>query len=174
MILPFLHEKRVYLNRQKTNTYYFYSSIDTPYSEIEAYNKKIKASLEDRLSKESKTFEDAKIKSYIKSRQDLPVDTSMTAKDVDSCMSIVCINLNESKYYMYGTDGILQFRYDYTQEQEMYGKPIKSSSNGQSFIFKKSLQEIAKLEYLTDDQLIERFMTINIMKLTIFSFKHVK
>ena len=41
-----------------------------------------------------------------------------TASDNDSTQSIVCINLTESKFYMYGTDGIFQFRYDYTEEQE--------------------------------------------------------
>ena len=47
MMLPYLHEKRVYLNRQKTNTYYFYSSIETPNNEIKAYNAKVRAELED-------------------------------------------------------------------------------------------------------------------------------
>ena len=41
MILPFLHEKRVYLNRMKNNSYYFYSSIDTPLREIDGYNQSL-------------------------------------------------------------------------------------------------------------------------------------
>jgi hypothetical protein len=49
MMLPYLHEKRVYLNRQKTNTYYFYSSIETPNHEIKAYNAKVRAELQDRM-----------------------------------------------------------------------------------------------------------------------------
>ena len=60
-MLPYLHEKRVYLNRQKTNTYYFYSSIETPNHEIMAYNAKIRDKYEDRLPKESIFYENAKM-----------------------------------------------------------------------------------------------------------------
>ena len=107
MMLPYLHEKRVYLNRQKTNTYYFYSSIETPNSEIKAYNAKVRAELEDKLPKESINYENAKLQAYIRSRIARSFDKTRTASDSDSTQSIVVINLTESKFYLYGTDGIL-------------------------------------------------------------------
>jgi hypothetical protein len=69
IILPFLHEKRVYLNRQKNNTYYFYSSIDTPYSEIEFHNSETKKPLDHRLASESRMYEEAKLKRYQNERK---------------------------------------------------------------------------------------------------------
>ena len=39
MILPYLHERRVYLNRKKENTNYFYTTIDTSPHTEEIYNK---------------------------------------------------------------------------------------------------------------------------------------
>lgn len=75
---------------------------------------------------------------------------------------------------MYGTDGILQYRVSYEDLEEQYGPIIKTSANGQYFIFKKSVHDISKLDFLSDEQIIERYMTINVMKLSIFSFKYVK
>lgn len=37
LILPYLHERRIYLNRKKMNTDYFYTSIETLESEEMAY-----------------------------------------------------------------------------------------------------------------------------------------
>ena len=84
MMLPYLHEKRVYLNRQKTNTYYFYSSIETPNHEIMAYNAKIRDKYEDRLPKESIFYENAKMQAYIESRIASSFDKTRTANDHDS------------------------------------------------------------------------------------------
>lgn len=48
MILPYLHERRIYLNRKKSNTNYFYTSIDTSISEEAQYNDRIKDSLQNK------------------------------------------------------------------------------------------------------------------------------
>lgn len=56
IILPFLHEKRIYLNRIKSNTFYFYSSIDTPIEEIERYNKDIELEYGNNQSAQNKMF----------------------------------------------------------------------------------------------------------------------
>ena len=40
-IVPYLHERRIYLNKQNINTEYFYTSIDTPVESVTAYNKAI-------------------------------------------------------------------------------------------------------------------------------------
>jgi hypothetical protein len=36
--VPYLHERRIYLNKQNINTEYFYTSIDTPVESVTAYN----------------------------------------------------------------------------------------------------------------------------------------
>jgi len=38
LILPYLHERRIYLNRMKQNTEYFYTSIETDNSKVEEHN----------------------------------------------------------------------------------------------------------------------------------------
>ena len=38
MMLPYLHQRRVYLNRIKPNTHYFYTSIDTTFEEERKFN----------------------------------------------------------------------------------------------------------------------------------------
>ena len=37
LILPYLHERRIYLNRKKLNTDYFYTTIETKDAEEQAY-----------------------------------------------------------------------------------------------------------------------------------------
>ena len=49
---------------------------------------------------------------------------------MNSNISIICMNLTESKYYVYGTDGILEFRVDYSDQEDQYGSPIGTSSSG--------------------------------------------
>lgn len=43
IFLPYLHERRIYLNRIKDNTDYFYTSIDTPVSEEIKYEEELQA-----------------------------------------------------------------------------------------------------------------------------------
>jgi len=38
MVVPYLHEKKVYLNEIKANTDYFYTSIETAVTDEEHYN----------------------------------------------------------------------------------------------------------------------------------------
>lgn len=38
IILPYLHENKIYLNRIKRNTSYFVSSIETPMDDVRHYN----------------------------------------------------------------------------------------------------------------------------------------
>ena len=39
MVLPYLHEKRIYLNRIKMKTDYFYTSLETTIEDQVEYNK---------------------------------------------------------------------------------------------------------------------------------------
>ena len=48
------------------------------------------------------------------------------------------MNLNENKYYVYNTNGILQNRVNYEKISEQFGEPISTSNNGQYFIFKQT------------------------------------
>ena len=41
MILPYLHERRIYLNRRIENTNYFYTTIDTPKRLEQEFNKAV-------------------------------------------------------------------------------------------------------------------------------------
>jgi hypothetical protein len=51
-----------------------------------------------------------------------------------------------------------------------YGVPIATSSNGQLFIFQKSLEQIEQMKSLSPEQMIEEYSTIHIFKLSIFRF----
>jgi len=84
------------------------------------------------------------------------------------------MNLTESKYYIYGSDGILQFRVDFNDMEALYGKPISTSANGQIFVLKKSIAEISKIQNQSNQQMIEHFLRIDLMNLTIFKFSHIK
>ena len=42
----------------------------------------------------------------------------------------MAINLTDSKYYVYDTNGILQNRVNFKDVADKYGKPICTSSNG--------------------------------------------
>lgn len=61
------------------------------------------------------------------------------------------MNLTENKYYVYGTDGILENRVDYEDLDNLYGQPVSTSSSGQYFIFRKELHEIENLRFLSDE-----------------------
>ena len=59
MVLPYLHERRIYLNRLMDNTNYFYTTIDTPRSLEQKYNQVVKNTVEKKLTKTSLEFEHA-------------------------------------------------------------------------------------------------------------------
>jgi len=59
MVLPYLHERRIYLNRIMDNTTYFYTTIDTPKKLEEKYNSAVKSAVEKKLTKNSFEFEHA-------------------------------------------------------------------------------------------------------------------
>lgn len=60
LILPYLHENKIYLNRIKPNTFYFVSSIETPLSDVRIYNKQIEYNNNDYSLFSSKNDEDKK------------------------------------------------------------------------------------------------------------------
>ena len=52
MMLPYLHQRRIYLNRLKDNSHYFYTSIDTPLEQESKFRLSIKQ-MENGPSKKS-------------------------------------------------------------------------------------------------------------------------
>ena len=100
-VVPYLHENRIYLNRKKINTEYFYTTIR---QECPAYL------FTDQHEK--------KIYNKIKRNR-----------------SIVCINLNESKYYLYSERGVLRHRVNFKKLTQTYGKITQVSQSGQNFLF---------------------------------------
>mmetsp|Transcript_1931 Transcript_1931/g.2766 ORF Transcript_1931/g.2766 Transcript_1931/m.2766 type:complete len:509 (+) Transcript_1931:3115-4641(+) len=99
VIVPYLHEKRIYLNRNKTNTEYFYTSIEQ----------------------------------YSHSKQ----------------RSIVCVNLSESKYYIYSQRGLLRNRIDFSKEVKFSGSPIAVSENGRNFLLMQKNASTGNMPMLT-------------------------
>ena len=81
MVMPYLHERKVVLNRCKTRTKYFYTSF--------------KVSKNTEPNSQMRTFQE-------------------TTKSSEITL-IVCINLLESKIYMYLENGVIAKRYDYKQ-----------------------------------------------------------
>ena len=67
----------------------------------------------------------------------------------ESSISVICMNLTQSKYYVYDTNGILQNRINYNDIADKYGQPISTSSNGQYFVFKNSFEHVSNLNDLT-------------------------
>lgn len=107
MILPYLHERRVYLNRKKDNTNYFYTSINTSLKAEEEHNKMVE---------EINNQETAKT-TLINNNMELNEILHNYNRDQDEiedgAVSIICMNLSEAKYYIYDTNGILQNRVNY-------------------------------------------------------------
>lgn len=87
MVLPYLHENRIYLNRKKVNTEYFYTAIDP---ECPVYFKNL--------------YGQALFNKYQRQK------------------SIMCMNLSESKYYIYSERGILRNRIDFKAITNQDGK----------------------------------------------------
>jgi hypothetical protein len=58
-ILPYLHERRIYLNKKKMNTDYFYTSIETFESEEMAYYNALDAAMAKGLNPDEVNIVDA-------------------------------------------------------------------------------------------------------------------
>ena len=79
------------------------------------------------------------------------------------------MNLSERKTYSYSQNGILMTRFEYKKEVKMYGDPIKTSSNGQNFIFKRSKIQIKELNINPQDKWI-----FNVMAISMFGIRFIQ
>ena len=100
MILPYLHERRIYLNRIKVNTNYYYNTI---YKSLDQDKEII--SLTSKLE-------------------------TNDVIEVKKTPFIVCMNLSEHKLYTYSESGLLVNRFEYSDWVVKYGEPIAASDNG--------------------------------------------
>ena len=128
MVVPYLHERKVFLNEIKANTDYFYTTIETNVTDEEHYN--------------SQLFDIYKelCVTYIDDHEcDLKSDaTNSEGPVLNSYSAIICLNLSESIFEVYSQNGLLLKQLDYTEHVSKYGEPIAVSNNGQNFIFKHS------------------------------------
>ena len=127
IILPYLHDHKIYLNRLKVNTDYFYTSVETNPTDEDAYHNDVQQKIKRRSTTIARDFG----KSVSKSN-----DTRS-----ETFTSIIAMNETESKYYVYTQNGLLINRIDFSDLVENYGNPISTSSNGLNFIFKKNLYD---------------------------------
>lgn len=127
MILPYLHDHKIYLNRLKINTDYFYTSMETDPKEEDEYHQEIS----DKLKKKS-TVVARDFKSSIESSETFKVNRPKTFT------SIIAMNETEHKYYVYTQNGLLLNRVNFSDVVSKYGEPVSTSSNGLNFIFKKT------------------------------------
>lgn len=54
IILPYLNDKKIFLNRMKVNTHFFYTSIETTEEEEREYNDKIEGQILLKLTESDK------------------------------------------------------------------------------------------------------------------------
>lgn len=132
LILPYLHENRIYLNRIKLNTSYFISSIETPMQDVEHYNKQVDQNQEyehesnSSLDKsqaisgpetdtQKKNEVETKLKHEIKKQVKLAnaVINNDYNEVIETFTSILVVNQTEYKYYIYQQNGILVNRVNY-------------------------------------------------------------
>lgn len=109
MILPYLHDRRIYLNKKKVNTNYFYTSIETNVSDISTYN--------DNLSKVISKRACIPIIVNKESSIDLPYDSESLEKykrdPPKTIQSIICIDLLQNNIEVYSQTGILINFFDF-------------------------------------------------------------
>ena len=84
-LMPYLHDRRIYLNRIKKNTDYFYTSIETRVIDQVSYNNDLLQVARKQLDKK---FE-------------LGPQYTQLSKRVVTFSSIICINKTENKFYVF-------------------------------------------------------------------------
>jgi len=115
--MPYLHERKIYLNRMKMNTKYFYTTFKTKHHsdkyEVDCHDHEIV-------------------------KNSLGSDDQMRVVGTEGYETLVaCMNLVESKVYLYRENGLLVNRNDFITDIKEYGDIITTSHDGLNFIFKK-------------------------------------
>lgn len=63
-------------------------------------------------------------------------------KEQKTFASIICLDLTNYDYEIYSQNGLMINKIDFSHLVEKYGVPMKTSNNGQNFIFKKTIEQI--------------------------------
>ena len=149
--MPFLHDRKIYLQRIKQNTDYFFNTIKTKYCDISKYNQVI-----DELAKKN----DPNLVS-------IRFDKTDSDKDVTL---IMCVNKTESKFYVYKPNGILIRRVEFSEQTEAYGQPKAVSQDGKNYIYQKNksynnMDDMMQIHMVTIDIFeLKYHKTINVME----------
>ena len=144
-IMPFLHDRKIYLQRIKQNTDYFFNTIKTKFCDISKYNREI-----DEIAKKN----DPNLVS-------IRFDSSESNKEVTL---IMCINKTESKFYVYKPNGILIRRVEFSEQTEQYGQSKAVSQDGINYIYQKNKSQLN----------LDDMMEIHMVTIDIFEFKYHK
>lgn len=86
-MLPYLHERKIFLNRIKLNTEYFYTLVETKVEDSYQY-----------------------MKSFNIKSNDLAPPLQSLESPIKSFSSVIAMNVTEYKYYVYTQNGILANR----------------------------------------------------------------
>jgi hypothetical protein len=161
MLTPYLHERRVYLNKPKSSDL-FYTSLETPMTALTAYNRRFgKAFGAGRRSMTSLLRQKGQL-------TDHELGPGFT--------SIICVDMDNFCYEVYQQNGLLINKVDFKDLVHQHGVPIQSSPSGLNFVFKKSVEQLEDLEEqgFSKEQLQKELMTFSIMQINIFGVKHIK
>ena len=157
IILPYLNDKKIFLNRMKLNTHFFYTSIETTEEQERDYNDKVERQILLKLTEsDNKEYHLRRFTRYLKRNilvnlmeNKMKLEHSQP-KNGRKFISIVCMNITEQKYYIYSQNGLLINRIEFDDYIEKYGDIIVTSPNGQNFILqKKSDKRMITLVKLT-------------------------
>lgn len=159
MCTPYLHERRIYLDRPKNDKSFFLTNIKMKRS--------LRNSTNDSIAAQIPNF---KIDRSTRCNEEAVLDDDITF--------IIRMNLTDSKYYVYYTNGILAKRVNFINEKRMYGDAVASSFNGRYIVFRKSdsyLSLYKKIPGGPDDKEIrDSFYRFTIMELTPYKLQLVK
>ena len=93
-----------------------------------------------------------------------------------SFTSIICMDLTQSVYEVFTQNALLINTVDFSHLVQEFGHPLATSNNGQIWVFKKSLEQLEDMQIngSSNEELMRDFMTVSIMKVSIFKFQFIK
>lgn len=112
MIVPYLHERKLILNRPRPNTKMFFNLLD----------------VKDYSLADSRLF---------RQRASSLLDSEHSSSNVTT---ILCMNLTDYRYHNYLMNGLLINRVDFSDLVRRRGIPVAVSPNGRVFVFNKSYE----------------------------------
>ena len=137
MVLPYLHDRKIYLSKNQTYSNYFFTSIRVNSRDFDEYHSQIKKGLQTDFSKaviKRQTTEKLVIN---KVKQSVKTLMQSAKENINEFNQIISINLTDQKYHVFQQNGIMLNRVDFKSEVAQYGDLVSTSQNGLNFIFKQ-------------------------------------